>query len=232
MTHESLLVELGTEELPPKALKALGLAFRDGIERGLSQRELQYGEVQWFATPRRLAVLILAVQLEAPEKKVEVLGPPADRAKDSEGNWTPAAAGFARKQGIEPDQLQTIDTPKGPRLGLSSTVPGATANASLREIIQESIAQLPIPRRMRWGSSRTEFVRPVQWVVVMLGQESDFGQILGQNCGSTTMGHRFHSSGSIKLRRPEDYQATLHDAKVVAALISGCRCLSTTFERS
>ena len=101
MTNESLLVELGTEELPPKALKALGLAFRDGIERGLSQRELGYGEVQWFATPRRLAVLILAVQLEAPEKKIEVLGPPADRAKDNDGNWTAAAAGFARKQGID-----------------------------------------------------------------------------------------------------------------------------------
>ena len=105
MSTETLLVELGTEELPPKALKSLGLAFRDGIVDGLKQRELDYGQVQWFATPRRLAVLVFELQIQAAEKNVEVLGPPAGRARDEDGNWTAAITGFAKKRGVEPDQL-------------------------------------------------------------------------------------------------------------------------------
>jgi glycyl-tRNA synthetase beta chain len=106
MHTETLLVELGTEELPPKALKSLGLAFRDGIMAGLQKRELQTGDVQWYASPRRLAVLITEVQLQADDKEHEALGPPADRARDEQGNWTPAAAGFAKKQGVTPEDLQ------------------------------------------------------------------------------------------------------------------------------
>ncbi|RLA59560.1 MAG: glycine--tRNA ligase subunit beta, partial [Gammaproteobacteria bacterium] len=217
MSTEALLVELGTEELPPKALKSLGLAFRDGITGGLRQRELDFGEVQWFATPRRLAVLIAEVQLQAPDKDIVVLGPPLDRARDASGDWTPAAAGFAKKQGVEPDQLQTIDTPKGPRLGLRSTVGGVTAKDCLNDIIRGSVAALPIPKRMRWSDSRVEFVRPVHWVVAMLGQNCDHGEILGLTTGNTTRGHRFHSSGTITLDRPEDYIDALADARVVAS---------------
>ena len=195
MRTDTLLVELGTEELPPKALKSLGLAFRDGIVAGLKQRQLGFGQVQWFATPRRLAVLILEVQLQAPDRSTEVLGPPVERARDEAGNWTSATSGFAKKQGVEPEQLQTIDTPKGPRLGLRSTVPGTSTRDALNPIIQDSIQGLPIPRRMRWGASREEFVRPVHWVVAMLGQDCDHGEILGLATGNTTRGHRFHSSG-------------------------------------
>jgi len=217
MSTETLLVELGTEELPPKALKSLGLAFRDGITGGLRQRELGFGEVQWFASPRRLAVLIAEVQLEAPDKDIVVLGPPLERARDASGNWTPAAAGFAKKQGVEPDQLQTIDTPKGPRLGLRSTVGGVTTKDCLNDIIQGSVQALPIPKRMRWSDNRVEFVRPVHWVVAMLGQDFDHGEILGLTTGNTTRGHRFHSSGAITLDRPEDYIDALADARVVAS---------------
>ena len=96
MSKDTLLVELGTEELPPKALKSLGLAFRDGITQGLQQRQLGFGEVQWFASPRRLAVLIEQVDLRAADKDIEALGPPADRARDEAGNWTPAIAGTHR----------------------------------------------------------------------------------------------------------------------------------------
>lgn len=216
MSTENLLVELGTEELPPKALKSLGLAFRDGIVEGLRQRELDFGEVQWFASPRRLAVLVHGVALQAADREVEVLGPPVDRARDDAGNWTPAAAGFARKQGVEPDALQSIDTPKGARLGLRSTLSGVKTRECLNEIIQGSIQQLPIPKRMRWGASRVEFVRPVHWVVAMLGQDCDHGEILGLPTGNTTRGHRFHSTGTITLQRPEDYAAALADARVVA----------------
>ena len=216
MSTDTLLVELGTEELPPKALKSLGLAFRDGITQGLQQRELGFGEVQWFASPRRLAVLIKQVDLQAPDKNIETLGPPLDRARDEAGNWTPAASGFARKQGVEPEQLQSIDTPKGARLGLRKTVPGVTAQDCLNDIIQGSAQSLPIPKRMRWGASRVEFVRPVHWVVAMLGQNHSHGDILGIATGNTTRGHRFHSHGCITLERPENYEAALAAAKVVA----------------
>ena len=216
MSTETLLVELGTEELPPKALKSLGLAFRDGIVNGLGQRGLAFGQVRWYATPRRLAVSIDEVQLQAADRELEVLGPPADRARDEAGNWTPAAAGFARKQGVQPEQLQSIDTPKGPRLGLRSTAAGVKTSDCLNDIIQASIQQLPIPKRMRWGASRVEFVRPVHWVVAMLGADCNHGEILGQPTGNTTRGHRFHSSGEITLQRPEDYESALADAKVVA----------------
>jgi glycyl-tRNA synthetase beta chain len=217
MRTDTLLVELGTEELPPKALKSLGLAFRDGIVRGLQERRLEYGEVQWFASPRRLAVLIAAVQLQAADQSLEVLGPPLAAARDKSGNWTPAARGFAGKQGVEPDQLQEFDTPKGPRLGLRSTVRGASASECLNDIIHDSIQQLPIPKRMRWGAGRVEFVRPVHWVVAMLGEDHEHGEVLGLATGNTTRGHRFHSHGDITLRRPEDYPAALADARVVAS---------------
>jgi glycyl-tRNA synthetase beta chain len=202
---ETLLVELGTEELPPRSLKTLGLAFRDGIVAGLGQRQLGHGKVEWFAAPRRLAVLIHEVTLQAPDREQEIQGPPADKARDEQGAWTPAALGFARKQGLEPEALAVIDTPKGPRLCLRNTVPGANARDCLNEIIHDSIRDLPIAKRMRWGASRVEFVRPVHWVVAMLGTDSDHGEILGLTTGNTTRGHRFHSTGSITLKRPEDY---------------------------
>ena len=217
MTTENLLVELGTEELPPKALKTLGLAFRDGIVQGLQQRELAFAEVEWFASPRRLAVLVSSVQLQAADKDIEVLGPPLDRARNESGEWTPAASGFARKQGVEPEQLQVIETPKGPRLGLHSSVRGVATTDCLNDIIQGSVQNLPIPKRMRWGASRIEFVRPIHWVVAMLGQDCNHGEILGLPTGNTTRGHRFHSSGTITLQRPEDYESALTDARVVAS---------------
>jgi len=216
VSTESLLVELGTEELPPKALQTLGLAFRDGITAGLEARHLAFGEVRWFATPRRLAVLVAGVQLQAADREVETLGPPADKARDKSGNWTPAAAGFAAKQGVEPEQLQVLETPKGPRLGLRSSVPGVRARDCLGEIVRASIDALPIPKRMRWGAHRFEFVRPVHWVVLMLGADAGHGEILGVPSGNRTRGHRIHSSGPIELARPEDYVEALAEAKVVA----------------
>jgi glycyl-tRNA synthetase beta chain len=216
MNTETLLIELGTEELPPKALKSLGLAFRDGIVDGLEQRALGHGEVRWFATPRRLAVLIRQVELHSAEQMVEVLGPPLERARDEQGNWTAATEGFAKKQGVEPSQLMTIDTPKGPRLGFRATVPGVNTRDALHAIIHNSIEGLPIPRRMRWGASRVEFVRPVHWVVVMLGNDSVPGEVLGMASGNTSRGHRFLSSGPIALGAPEHYEAALESERVLA----------------
>ena len=217
MSNDTLLIELGTEELPPKALKSLGLAFRDGIVAGLAQRELDHGEVNWFASPRRLAVQIAEVQVQGEDKDIEVLGPPVDRAKDSDGNWTPAASGFAKKQGVTAEELQEIDTPKGARLGLKKTEAGLHASDCLNDIIVETLAGLPIPKRMRWGASRVEFVRPIHWVIAMLGEKYDHGEVLGITTGNTTRGHRFHSHGDIVLTKAEDYEQTLADARVVAS---------------
>jgi glycyl-tRNA synthetase beta chain len=217
MKFETLLVELGTEELPPKSLKTLGLAFRNGVVNGLKARELPHGSVQWFASPRRLAVLIEEVALQAPDKDLEILGPPADRARDESGAWTPAATGFARKQGVAPEQLINIDTGKGPRLGLRKSEQGQTLKSCFNAIINESVQQLPIAKRMRWGASRIEFVRPVQWLVAMIGADADHGEVLGLTTSNTTRGHRFHSTGPIVLASPEDYVASLTAAKVVAS---------------
>ena len=139
MSNKTLLIELGTEELPPKALKSLGLAFRDGITAGLKQRELGFGEVSWFASPRRLAVQIAQVQTQGEDKNIEVLGPPIDRARDSEGNWTPAASGFAKKQGVAAQDLQEIETPKGTRLGLKRSRQACTpVTASMTSLLKPS----------------------------------------------------------------------------------------------
>ncbi|MEP0201092.1 MAG: glycine--tRNA ligase subunit beta [Halioglobus sp.] len=217
MNTETLLVELGTEELPPKSLKLLGLAFREGIVGGLKARGLAHGDNEWFASPRRLAVLVHDVALQAEDKTIELLGPPADRARDEEGNWTPAAAGFARKQGVAPEDLIEIDTPKGARIGLRQHEAGVTCRDSLNAVISETIDALPIAKRMRWGASRAEFVRPVHWIVAMLGRDTDHGEILGISTGNQTRGHRFHSAGPITIASPEQYRETLANAKVVAS---------------
>lgn len=217
MTSNTLLVEIGTEELPPKALKSLGESFCQGIVAGFAELQLTHGEVQWFATPRRLAVTIDALTLHGQSKATEVLGPPADRARDEQGNWTPAAVGFAKKQGVKTQALEIIDTPKGARLGLRFTKEGANAAESVLDIVRTSLHKLPIPKRMRWGASREEFVRPVHWVVTMLGGDTIAGNVLGRPSSNTTYGHRFHSQGPIAIERAEHYSQILAEHHVIAS---------------
>jgi len=216
MSTEDLLIELGTEELPPRALKSLSEAFSQGILEGLAARQLEHGAVRSFASPRRLALSIDAIQLQAADRAQEVFGPPADKARDEAGNWTPAATGFARKQGIEPEALEVADTDKGPRLVYRSTASGVRVEDCLAELIDESIRKLPIPKRMRWGARRTEFVRPVHWLLLMLGSATPDCEVLGLRAGNTTRGHRFHSKGELELAKAGDYEDTLLAAKVVA----------------
>jgi glycyl-tRNA synthetase beta chain len=216
MSTRALLVELGMEELPPKDLETLGLAFRDGMLAGLADRGLSHGQARWFATPRRLAVRVEAVAETAPAKQLELLGPPADRARDESGAWTPAAEGFARKQGVAPDELELIDTPKGQRLGLRREEAGARTADSLGSIVDGAVAGLPISKRMRWGAHRYEFVRPVHWVVALYGNAVQDCEVLGITAGNRTRGHRFHADGEITLASPEEYEQALADAWVVA----------------
>ncbi len=217
MSKHSLLIELGTEELPPKALKTLAESFRDGIVSGLDQRALEHGEVTWFASPRRLAVLVKDCQTQAPDKHIESLGPPADKAKDDAGNWTPAAAGFARKQGVAPEALEVAETPKGARLCYRSSVAGASLGDEISEMTTQALAALPIPKRMRWGATRAEFVRPVHWLVMMAGDQVIGSEpVLGLTAGNTTYGHRFHHPEGVVLTHADDYQNALSEAYVIA----------------
>ncbi|MEP5765902.1 MAG: glycine--tRNA ligase subunit beta [Halieaceae bacterium] len=216
MSQESLLIELGTEELPPKALKTLSDAFTAGIVSGLARQRLGHGSVRSYATPRRLALVIEALELQAADEAIEVFGPPADRARTEDGEWSPAAQGFARKNNVTPEELEVAETEKGPRLVFRSQASGVRAVDCLPELISQSLRDLPVPKRMRWGSSKTEFVRPVHWLVLMLGDEVVDCEILDLAAGNRSRGHRFHSEGDLLLTGPANYEAQLREAFVIA----------------
>ena len=216
MTTTTMLFELGTEELPPAALKSLSEALIDNMERRLSEHRLGHTGLRGFATPRRLAVLVEGLEQKAEDEAVEVFGPPADRARNEDGSWSAAAEGFARKNGVSPDLLEVVDTGKGLRLAFRSTVTGASAERVIPEILSAALRDLPVPKRMRWGTSRSEFVRPVQWLVLLLGEQVVDCELMELRSGRKTLGHRFHHPGSISLNRPEDYEEALEAAWVIA----------------
>src|SRR5690606_18138736 len=158
MSAQDFLVELGTEELPPKALKSLGEAFLAGIEKGLKSAGLAYASARFYAAPRRLAVLVEQLAAQQPDRTVNLDGPPVQAAFDAEGKPTQAALGFAKKCGVD---LAEIDR-SGPKLRFAQHIPGQPAVKLLPVIVQDSLNDLPIPKRMRWAARREEFVRPTQ----------------------------------------------------------------------
>jgi len=201
----SLLVELLTEELPPKALSSIGQSFADEIFTGLVRHQLKlrdfYGR-RVFATPRRLATLIPEVLGEAPDRASEVLGPSVKAPPE-------AVAGFARKNGVEVAALERRDTPKGAVFIARVTLNGAVLGAVLATIINDATRKLPIPKVMRWGSGEVQFVRPVHGLVMMHGKRVVPGSVLGLSAGNTTSGHRFMGPASIRLGDAEEYEAKL-----------------------
>jgi len=210
MSQHDFLVELGTEELPPKALKTLSDAFLNGITSGLDAAGIAYTTATPFASPRRLAVLISNIQPQQPDRSIEKRGP-ATQAPEK------AVQGFAGSCGVSIDQLEVMETPKGSYYVYRGVEKGQSTAALLPEIISESLHKLPIPKRMRWGSSRTEFVRPVKWLVMLLGDEVVDAEVLGLKAGRKTRGHRFHYNHEIEIMVPADYQQTLLDTgKVIA----------------
>lgn len=212
-----LLVEIGTEELPPTALDRLSLAFMQGIEAGLKQEELGFTQIQRFASPRRLAVLISNLVTSQADRVVERKGPALQAAFDDAGNPSKAAEGFARSCGVSVDQLEQEETPKGTWLMFHQNQPGKGAAELLPDIINKSLSDLPIPKRMRWGSRNEEFVRPVHWVVLLFGDEMIPAEILGQQTGRSTRGHRFHRPDPIEITTPADYLAQLQNQGMVYA---------------
>ncbi|HUG73205.1 MAG TPA: glycine--tRNA ligase subunit beta [Steroidobacteraceae bacterium] len=212
-----LLVELGTEELPPKALRALSEAFRDGLVERLSAAGLAHGAVRAFATPRRLAVRIEALALQAPEQKIQRRGPPVSAAFDKSGAPTRAGEAFAQSCGVPLAALGREADPKGNQcLSFTGVKPGAAARELLPGFVAEALDALPIPKRMRWGAGEAQFVRPVHWLVLLLGSEVIPATILDAVAGNETRGHRFHSQGTLRIDSPASYETVLEHGSVVA----------------
>ena len=216
-TSKHLLFELGSEELPPKALLKLSNALLNNIIQGLNVAELTFSGSKAYATPRRLAVLIENLSTAQPDKIVEKRGPALQAAFASDGTPSKAALGFAVSCGTTFDKLERLKTDKGEWLSFTQAVKGQVTENLIPDIIRQSIAGLPIAKRMRWGSFTTEFVRPVHWAVLLYGDSVINTEILGLKTGATTQGHRFHAPQKITLGQPEDYADTLYkQGRVIA----------------
>ncbi|WP_443696623.1 glycine--tRNA ligase subunit beta [Pseudomonas sp.] len=212
MSAQDFLVELGTEELPPKALNTLADAFLAGIEKGLQSAGLKFEAKQVYAAPRRLAVLLTALETQQPDRSINLDGPPRQAAFDAEGKPTQAALGFAKKCGVE---LSEIDQ-SGPKLRFSQVIKGKPTASLLPTIVEDSLNDLPIPKRMRWGARKEEFVRPTQWLVMLLGDQVIDCTILAQKAGRDSRGHRFHHPQSVRITAPANYLNDLRAAYVLA----------------
>ncbi|PKH25679.1 glycine--tRNA ligase subunit beta [Pseudomonas fluorescens] len=212
MSAQDFLVELGTEELPPKALNTLADAFLAGIEKGLHGAGLKFAAKKVYAAPRRLAVLLTALETQQPDRNINLDGPPRQAAFDAEGNPTQAALGFAKKCGVE---LSEIDQ-SGPKLRFSQVITGKPTASLLPTIVEDSLNDLPIPKRMRWGARKEEFVRPTQWLVMLLGDQVIDCTILAQRAGRDSRGHRFHHPESVRITSPANYLNDLRAAYVLA----------------
>ena len=214
---EDFLVELGCAELPPKALKSLSEAFQSGVEAGLGKAGLSYQQIQSFASPRRLAILISGLDVQQDDIHQERWGPAVKAAFDNDGQPTPAANGFAKSCGVSVDELDRADNKGVEKLFYKSVQPGSNTEALLPDIIASSLNKLPIPRKMRWGSTRDEFVRPVYWLVMLFGQQVIDAELYGVRSGRTSWGHRFHGSQQLDIATPADYERMLEAEGYVIA---------------
>jgi glycyl-tRNA synthetase beta chain len=212
-----LLFELGTEELPPKALKLLSDSLTQSFVAALDQADLKHGHVVSFATPRRLALLIHDCAVCQPDREMERRGPAIQAAFDTSGNPTKAAEGFARSCQTTVDQLGRLKTDKGEWLTYHVQTKGKLAKELLPEIANQALNKLPIPKRMRWGDSEAQFVRPVHWLLFLLGNQVIPCTLLDAEANCLTYGHRFHHPNAITIDNPQDYASILHDQGYVIA---------------
>ena len=218
MNTRDLLIEIGTEELPPKALANLSAALELSLTEQLRALQLSFGTVQRFASPRRLAVLVEALDEAQQDQEKTRLGPAVQAAFDDTGALTPAALGFAKSCGVDVDQLSRIEKDGVEKLSFSINEKGRTTQALVPTLIETALNKLPIPKRMRWGASRIEFVRPLHWAVVLFGEETIETDILGVRSGHCTRGHRFHNNQDLPLVQPSDYESVLTEqGRVIAS---------------
>ena len=215
---KSLLIELGTEELPPKALDELAKDFSLGIRDGLAKRGLvpNATDVAFYCSPRRLAVLVPGVVTQQPAQKSEVLGPYLNIGLDADGKPTQALAGFAAKNGVSVEQLQRVSDAKGERFVARSEKPGQAVAALVPEIVAEALKALPIPKPMRWGNHDYAFVRPVHWLVILHGDSVIDATIFGVRSGRASRGHRFHHTGEVEIASAGAWLDALRNAHVLA----------------
>ena len=211
----TLLIEIGVEELPPKAMRALADAFADGVTGALSEAGLTLGATTRYATPRRLAVAIADTDETTQPIEVEKAGPTLAIAYDDAGKPTKAAEGFARSVGMSVDALEQEDSDKGKRLVYRATEPGKPIATLVQAAVDQALKRLPIPKLMRWGDSDAAFVRPVHWVVALHGNEIVPLSVFGESAGRRTYGHRFHHPDAIDLANADDYAEALNNAWVV-----------------
>lgn len=217
MTTQNFLAEIGTEELPPKALKKLATAFAENVEQELNQAGLAFEKVEWFAAPRRLAVKVLGLADAQPSKEIEKRGPAVSAAFDAEGKPTKAAEGWAKGCGITVEQAERIVTDKGEWLVHRAVIEGQPTKNLLVDIIAKSLANLPIPKTMRWGDKSEQFVRPVHTVTLLFGAELIEGNILGVVSGRTIRGHRFLGEPEFQIDNADQYPQLLKDRGSVVA---------------
>jgi len=211
------LVEIGTEELPPKVLRSLMTAFADALTTLVDDARLERGSVHGYASPRRLAVLIEQLSGGQADRKTSQKGPPVAIAFDDDGKLTAAGEAFARKCGVDASELSRTSTDKGEWLSCDVTETGQSTADLMPDLVEKALAALPIPRRMRWGAGDAEFVRPVHWVVLLHGSKAIKATVLGIASGNKSQGHRFHSAGPIAIKSPADYLQTLEeDGHVIA----------------
>ncbi|MFD3396018.1 glycine--tRNA ligase subunit beta [Alteromonas macleodii] len=216
MRTENCLVELGTEELPPKALKSLGEAFATQFEAALTQADLSFDSVSWFAAPRRLAVYVSGLAEGQADKVVEKRGPAVSAAFDADGNPTKAAQGWARGNGIDVADAERLVTDKGEWLLHKAHVPGQSVGELLEGLINQAVSKLPIPKPMRWGNYNTQFIRPVHTLCVLYGSEVVNVSVLGLTSGRVVQGHRFHGEGRFELDHADNYASALEQQYVLA----------------
>ena len=216
MSARDFLVEIGTEELPPKSLFTLAQALADGIEQRLKTSNLEHGRVEWFATPRRLAVRVRTLVAQQPDQEIRRQGPAVAQAFDKSGAPTKAALGFAASCGVAFEVLQRADGPKGQVLLYVGSKRGEATATLMPTLVAESLANLPIARRMRWGAGAQEFVRPVHWVVMLYGEAVLEAELFGIRAGNQTRGHRFHAPHPIVVT-PATYEALLTEQGHVIA---------------
>ncbi|HIF9154517.1 TPA: glycine--tRNA ligase subunit beta [Photobacterium damselae] len=217
MTERNFLIELGTEELPPKALRTLAEAFAANFEAELKAADLAHNGIEWFAAPRRLALKVNALAENQPDKIVEKRGPAIASAFDADGNPTKAAQGWARGNGITVEQAERLITDKGEWLLFKQEVKGQEAKALLPELAANALAKLPIPKPMRWGDKETQFIRPVKTLTMLLGDELVEGTILGVDSARTIRGHRFMGESEFTIDNADQYPAILEERGKVMA---------------
>ena len=216
MSVQDFFVEIGSEELPPKALKTLATAFSDNIVEELAKHNLSHGEVSWYAAPRRLAVRVNQLALQQQDKVVEKRGPALAAAFDADGQPTKAAAAWAASNGITAEQAERLETDKGAWLIHKALIKGESTASLLPAVITTALAKLPIAKPMRWGNSTAEFIRPVHTVTLLLGDDVVPATILGKESGRVSYGHRFHAPALVEIKNADAYLSKLEQSYVIA----------------